>query len=220
VQEIKQLMLHNRAWAAEQVIDDPDFFNRHVEDQRPVFLWIGCSDSRVAPDQFTQAQPGGLFLHRNVANLVQPDDENLMAVLDYAVSVLKIDELVVCGHFGCGGIKAVLEGEAKWPNEIERDGPLGKWLTHAHDVLDEHREEIEAMPDSTTQLNRLVECNVRDQLLHLAATGPVQRAFAEGRDVKLHGWVYDLRDGLLKTLLEIDRDTQLAEVPRPPRVLV
>jgi carbonic anhydrase len=210
--EIKQLMLHNRAWAAEQVAEDPAFFTRHIADQKPVFLWIGCSDSRVAPDQYTQAVPGGLFIHRNIANLVQPDDANLMAVMDFAISTLEIDRIVVCGHYGCGGIKAALAGPGP--------GPLGDWLQHAVRVYDEHRAEIDAMPDAESRSNRLVECNVRDQLLHVAATAPVQAAWAAGRDLKLHGWVYDLRDGLIKTLLEIDRTTALDDVGRPDRVLV
>ena len=213
MQEIKQLMLHNRAWAAEQVIDDPDFFSRHVADQKPVFLWIGCSDSRVAPDQFTQAVPGGLFIHRNIANLVQPDDANLMAVMDFAIGSLEIDRIVVCGHYGCGGIKAALAGS---PSE----GPLGEWLAHARRVYHDHEAEIDAMPNVEARENRLVECNVRDQLLHVAATAPVRAAWAAGRDLKLHGWVYDLRDGLLNTLLDIDRDTVLGDVARPERVLV
>jgi carbonic anhydrase len=210
--EIKQLMLHNRAWAAEQVAEDPDFFTRHVSDQKPVFLWIGCSDSRVAPDQFTQAVPGGLFIHRNIANLVQPEDTNLMSVVHYAVGVLKIDDIVVCGHYGCGGIRATLDGGT--------DGPLGEWLDHARTVYHDHADEIDAMPDQEARVNRFVECNVRDQLIHLAGTAPVRAAIAEGRDIRLHGWVYDLRDGLLKTLLELDRNTNLAEVARPERVLV
>lgn len=211
--EIKQLMLHNRAWAAEQVLEDPEFFTRHVADQKPVFLWIGCSDSRVAPDQFTQSVPGGLFIHRNIANLVQPDDANLMAVMDFAISSLMIDRIVVCGHYGCGGIKAALAG-------APTQGPLGEWLGHARDVYRDHAHEIDAMPDADTKVNRFVECNVRDQLLHVAATAPVRAAWAAGRDLKLHGWVYDLRDGLLKTLLEIDRHTDLDAVARPERVLL
>jgi len=211
--EVKQLMLHNRAWALEAIADDPEFFTRHVADQKPVFLWIGCSDSRVAPDQFTQAVPGGLFIHRNIANLVQPDDGNLMAVIDFAIGTLEIDRIVVCGHYGCGGIKAVLAGS---PTQ----GPLGEWLDHARDVYRDHADEIDAMADENARVNRFVECNVRDQLLHVAATPPVRAAWAAGRDLKLHGWVYDLRDGLLKTLLEIDRDTVLGEVGRPDRVLV
>jgi len=210
--EVKQLMLHNRAWAAEQIAEDPDYFTRHVADQKPVFLWIGCSDSRVAPDQFTQALPGGLFIHRNIANLVQPDDANLMAVIDFAIGNLEINRIVVCGHYGCGGIKAALAGPPA--------GPLGAWLKHAVRVYDEHREEIDGLAGDEARSNRLVECNVRDQLLHVAATAPVQAAWAAGRDLRLHGWVYDIRDGLLKTLLEITSDTVLEDVGKPDRVLI
>ncbi|KPF72471.1 carbonate dehydratase [alpha proteobacterium AAP81b] len=212
MQEIDQLLLHNRAWAAEQLAEDPQVFVRHVDGQQPVFLWIGCSDSRVAPDQFTQAQPGGLFVHRNIANLVQHDDANLMAVLDFAVGTLGIDRLVVCGHYGCGGIKAALAGPPP--------GPVGAWLAHARDVYDAHADEIDALPDEEARTNRLVECNVRDQLVHLAQTPTVRAAMAAGRDVRLHGWVYDLRDGLIKPVMEIDRDTPLDAVPAPERVLV
>ncbi len=211
--EVTQLMLHNRAWSAEQLAEDPEYFSRHVADQKPVFLWIGCSDSRVSPDQFTQALPGGLFIHRNIANLVQPGDGNLMAVIDFAIGVLKIDRIVVCGHYGCGGIKAALAGA---PTE----GPLGEWLAHARDVCADHAAEIAAQPEGDARINRFVECNVRDQLLHVAATAPVRAAWADGRDLRLHGWVYDLRDGLLKTLLEIDAKTPLDSVSVPGKVLV
>ncbi len=211
--EVTQLMLHNRAWAAEQLAEDPDFFSRHVADQKPVFLWIGCSDSRVAPDQFSQALPGGLFIHRNIANLVRPDDPNLMAVIDFAIGTLEIDRIVVCGHYGCGGIKAALGG-------IPATTPLGNWLAHAREVYDDHAAEIDAQPGVEAQQNRFVECNVRDQLLHVAATAPVRAAWAAGRDLRLHGWVYDLRDGLLADLLEIDATTALDTVSLPQRALV
>lgn len=212
MQEVDQLLLHNRAWAAEQLAEDPDYFSRTLDGQKPAFLWIGCSDSRVQPDQFTQAQPGGIFLHRNIANLVQAEDRNLMAVLDFAVMTLGVQHLVVCGHYGCGGIQAALD---RLP-----DGPVGDWLLSAQAVYAAHRSEIDAQPPGEARTNRLVECNVRDQLLHLAATPTVRRAFADGRDLKLHGWVYDLRDGLIRPLLELDRDTVLADVPAPERVLV
>jgi carbonic anhydrase len=212
VKEVDQLLLSNRAWAAEMLAENPEFFNRNINWQRPVFLWIGCSDSRVAPDQMTQAVPGGLFVHRNIANLVYPDDKNLMAVLHYALNVLEVSHVVICGHYGCGGIQAALEGNT--------DGPIAHWLEHAHQVLDDHRSEIEALPEGEAQVNRFVEVNVRDQLLHLARTPPVQAAFAAGRDLVLHGWVYDLRDGHIKPLMRIDKDTVLAEVPKPERVLL
>ena len=212
MQEIEQLLLSNRAWAAEMLMENPEFFNRNINWQRPVFLWIGCSDSRVAPDQMTQSVPGGLFVHRNIANLVYPDDRNLMAVLHYAVNVLEVEHVVICGHYGCGGIQAALDGAP--------EGPISHWLEHARQVLSDHRDEIEVLPAGEQQVNRLVEVNVRDQLLHLARTAPVQEAFAAGKPLQLHGWVYDLRDGHIKPLMRIDHDTILNEVPRPERVLV
>jgi carbonic anhydrase len=212
MKEVEQLLLSNRAWAAEMLAENPDFFARNINWQRPAFLWIGCSDSRVAPDQMTQAAPGGLFVHRNIANLVYPDDRNLMAVLHYAVNVLEVEHVVICGHYGCGGIQAALEGTVQ--------GPIAHWLEHARQVLGDHRDEIEALPPGEAQVNRMVEVNVRDQLLHLAGTAPVQAAFAAGRPLTLYGWVYDLRDGHIKPLMRIDRDTVLAEVPRPERVLL
>jgi carbonic anhydrase len=212
MQEIDQLLLSNRAWAAEMLAENPEFFQRNMNWQRPVFLWIGCSDSRVAPDQMTQAVPGGLFVHRNIANLVYADDRNLMAVLHYAINVLEVPNVVICGHYGCGGIQAALDGAP--------EGPISHWLEHARQVLDDHRSEIEALPAGESQVNRLVEVNVRDQLLHLARTPPVQKAFADGRPLQLFGWVYDLRDGLIKPLMRIDRETVLEEVPKPERVLL
>lgn len=212
MQEIAQLLLHNRAWAAEQLSEDPEYFKRQLDGQRPVFLWIGCSDSRVQPDQFTEAVPGGLFLHRNIANLVRDDDTNLMAVLDFAVATLGIDDIVVCGHYGCGGITAAL-GELP-------EGPVGRWLEHAVDVYAAHRAEVDALDDPDERVNRLVEINVRDQLIHLARTVTVVNAFAAGREIRLHGWVYDLRDGLIKPLLTLDRNSALDDVGQPDRVLM
>jgi carbonic anhydrase len=212
MKEIDQLLLSNRAWAAEMLAENPEFFNRNVNWQRPAFLWIGCSDSRVAPDQMTQAVPGGLFVHRNIANLVYPDDRNLMAVLYYAVNVLEVEHVVICGHYGCGGIQAALDGAP--------EGAIANWLEHARQVLNDHRSEIEALPEGEERVNRLVEVNVRDQLLHLAGAGPVQKAFQAGRSLSLHGWVYDLRDGHINPLIRIDKDTVLSEVPKPERVLV
>ena len=212
MQEIPQLLLHNRAWAAEQLEDDPDFFRRRLDGQKPAFLWIGCSDSRVQPDHFTQAAPGGLFVHRNIANLVRHDDANLMAVLEFAVMTLGVNDIVICGHYACGGIAASL---GTLPS-----GPVGHWLQHVVDVLDGHSAEINCIPDPAERVNRLVEINVRDQLLQLARTATVQAAFAAGRPLKLHGWVYDLRDGLIKPLLDIDSTAELGTIGAPERVLL
>lgn len=212
MKESKQLLLANQAWANELTDEDPEFFARQVQGQKPLFLWIGCSDSRVSPEQMTQTQPGGMFIHRNIANLVNPDDLNLMSVLQYAVDVLEVPNIVVCGHHGCGGIKAALAGGTT--------GAVDRWLGNAREVLSEHRDEVEAQVDEEAKVNRLVEVNVRDQLVHLARTDTVVAAFAAGKNLTLHGWVYDIRDGLLKPLLKINRTTDLADVDQPERVLL
>lgn len=212
MKEHKQVLLANRAWATEILDEDPEFFRRQTAGQRPSFLWIGCSDSRVSPEQMTDTQPGGMFLHRNIANLVHADDLNLLSVLQFAVEVLEVPNIVLCGHHGCGGITAALDGGVS--------GPVDRWLDEARRVHREHADEIDALDDHEAQVNRFVEVNVRDQLLNLARTETVQGAFARGQDLTLYGWVYDIRDGLLKPLMEISRDTPLGEVPRPERVLV
>jgi carbonic anhydrase len=153
-----------------------------------------------------------MFIHRNIANLVNPEDLNLMSVIQFAVDVLEVPNIVLCGHHGCGGIKATLDGGAT--------GPVDRWLDTARAVRHAHADEIEALPEGEARVNRFVEVNVRDQLLNLARTATVQGAFARGRELVLHGWVYDIRDGLLKPLMEIDRGTTLDEIGRPDRVLV
>ncbi len=212
MREHKQILLSNKAWAAELLDEDPNYFARQVAGQRPKFLWIGCSDSRVSPEQMTSTQPGGMFIHRNIANLVSEDDLNLMSALQYAVDVLEVPNIVLCGHHGCGGIKATLGGGVT--------GPVDRWLDTARSVLRAHADEIEVLDDEEARVNRFVEVNVRDQLLNLARTATVQGAFARGQELTLHGWVYDIRDGLLKPLMEVDRDTPLDAVGRPDRVLV
>jgi len=207
----RQLLLANKAWAAELKDENPDFFSRQTQGQQPDFLWIGCSDSRVNPEQMTMTQPGGMFIHRNIANLVHADDRNLMSVLQYAVTVLKVKHIIICGHHGCGGINAALNGGTS--------GIVDDWLGNAREVYKAHAHEVDSAVTGEGRINRLVEVNVRDQLLHLARTGIVQGAFASGQPLKLHGWVYDIRDGLIKTLVEIDAQTDLETVDAPEPVL-
>lgn len=208
----KQLLLANKAWASELIEENPDFFTRQTAGQKPDFLWIGCSDSRVSPEQMTMTPPGGMFIHRNVANLVNEDDLNLMSVLQYATEVLKIRHIIVCGHYACGGLEATLAGGTA--------GPVDGWLANARDVLAAHEAEVRGQPDAETRVNRLVEVNVRDQLVKLARTRLIQAAWAREQEVFLHGWVYDIRDGHIKPLLEIDATTALDTVGRPDKVLM
>lgn len=208
----KQLLLANKAWSMELQEENPEFFSRQLQGQKPEFLWIGCSDSRVNPEQMTMTPPGGMFIHRNIANVVNGDDLNLMSVLQYAVAVLQVKHIVICGHYGCGGIMAAYDGQV--------DGPVDKWLENPRQVCRDHEHEIASAGDRDARVNRFVEVNVRDQLVNLVRTKTVQDAFAAGQPLALHGWVYDLRDGLIKPLLEIDATTVIEEIGKPERVLV
>ncbi|WP_439534635.1 carbonic anhydrase [Polymorphobacter sp.] len=210
--EYKQLILANMAWQVEKQQDDPEYFSRHAGPENPMFLWIGSSDSRVVPERITRSPPGSLYIHRNLGNLVSESDLNLMAAVEHALVDLKVRHIIVCGNYGCLTLGRALRGDA--------DDVIDQWLAPAREVYDRHFEEIDAMPDPESRLSRFVECNVRDQLVRLARSAPVQSAFARGQDVKLHGWVYDLRDGLIKPLMEIDSSTDLDGVPRPERVLM
>lgn len=206
----KQILLANRAWSAELTDEKADFFSRGPA-ERPQFLWIGCSGSRTSAEQKTQSLPGKMLIHHNIANLVQADDLSLLSVLQYAVDVLEVPNIVICGHHGCGGIKSALKGNTA--------GAVDRWLSGVRDVARAHADELDAFPEGQ-RVDRLVEMNVRDQLVNLARTDTVRGAFESGRDLTLHGWVYDIRDGLLKPLMQIDRDTRLEELGRPERVLV
>ncbi len=212
MRQYKQLLLANKAWAMELTEERTDFFSRQTAGQKPDFLWIGCSDSRVSPEQMTMTPPGGMFIHRNVANLVNDDDMNLMSVLQYAIDVLQIHHVIVCGHHSCGGVKAALSGGT--------EGPIDRWLANARAVRDAHADEIHAQAGEEEQVNRFVEVNVRDQLVRLARTATVQGAFARRQPLFLHGWVYDIRDGHIKPMMEIDAGTVLEEVGRPESVLM
>jgi carbonic anhydrase len=195
------LLNDNKHWAARKLVEDPGFFERLLHVQTPEFLWIGCSDSRVPPDQITQTEPGEIFIHRNVANLVVNTDVNLMSVVDYAVNHLKIKHVVVCGHYGCGGVKAALSKEDF--NQV-----LNMWLRNIKDIYRIHRKELDALPDET-RANRMVELNVKEQVFNLAKTAIIQKTWASEQRPDLHGWVYDLHDGLIKPVVEMKAGTDI-----------
>ena len=180
---------------SEKVKVDPDFFNRLVNVQKPDFLWIGCSDSRVPPDQITQTQPGEIFIHRNIANMVIHTDMNVLSVLEYSVNVLKVNHIIVCGHYGCGGVKAAFQQHSL--------GLINKWLRNIKDVYRFHQDEIRAIPDEEGRLNKLIELNVKEQVMNVAKTSIVQRAWKERNAPHLHGWVYDLHDGVIRPIFEM-----------------
>ncbi|MBS1743153.1 MAG: carbonate dehydratase [Bacteroidetes bacterium] len=197
----EKLLLQNKAWAKEQNAEDPGFFKRLSAQQSPKFLWIGCSDSRVPADKITGTDPGEIFVHRNIANMVVNTDINLLSVLQYAVEVLKVEHVIVCGHYGCGGIKAAM-GQTHL-------GIINHWLKNIKDVYRYHREEIDGLPSEDDRVNRLIELNVQEQVFNLAKTSIVQAAWKSDQRPHLHGWVYGLSDGLIKPVFEMEAGTHI-----------
>jgi carbonic anhydrase len=189
---LPQLFDNNRAWAGGIVREDPDFFARLARQQAPEYLWIGCSDSRVPANQITGLLPGEMFVHRNISNLVIHTDLNCLSTIQFAVDVLKVAHIIVCGHYGCGGVLAALRGD--------RLGLCDNWLRHVQDVHERHRDEIDALPSESARHARLCELNVIDQVANVGQTTTVLDAWARGQQVTIHGWIYDIRDGLLKDL--------------------
>ncbi|MEZ5144332.1 MAG: carbonic anhydrase [Acidimicrobiales bacterium] len=188
----EQLFVNNRRWVSEQLALDPEFFERLAEGQQPDFLFIGCSDSRVNANEITGTGPGEMFIHRNIANLVVHTDMNLMSVLQFAVEVLHVNHVIVCGHYGCGGVRAAVDGHYH--------GLIDKWLRSIKDVYRIYQRELDAIADPEARHRRLVELNVREQVYKVSATSFVQRAWHHERDLHVHGWVYDLHEGLLRDL--------------------
>jgi carbonic anhydrase len=186
------LFENNRAWAAELTRGDPRYFERLLGQQAPGYLWIGCSDSRVPANQIVGLAPGELFVHRNVANVVVHTDLNCLSVLQFAVDVLAVKHVIVCGHYGCGGIVAALRDE--------KLGLIDNWLRHIQDVGAKHRAQLESIPDQERRAARLCELNVMEQVGNVADTTVVRDAWRRGQQVAVHGWIYDLRDGLLRDL--------------------
>ncbi|WP_119300839.1 carbonate dehydratase [Dongia deserti] len=189
---LKRLFERNRAWAKSMTDRDPDFFTRLVRQQTPDYLWVGCSDARVPANELMGMAPGELFVHRNIANLVHNIDINLMSVLEFAINVLKVRHVIVCGHYGCGGVRAAIERQEY--------GLIDNWLRKIKDVYAANREALDSEPDPEERLNLLCEINVRQQVLNICHTSIVQNAWREGRELAVHGWIYSLADGLLKDL--------------------
>lgn len=195
----QKLLKQNKAWAAEHISKDSEFFTRLADSQSPRFLWIGCSDSRVPANEVTDTEPGEIFVHRNIANILVHTDLNALSVLQYAVEALEIDHIIVCGHYNCGGVKAALTHG--------NFGLMNKWLRNIKDVYRYHQEEVDSQPTEEERVNRLVEINVQEQIDNLAKTSIVQNAWNKGRDLVLHGWVHNLKTGLINEIDEVTRDT-------------
>jgi carbonic anhydrase len=198
----EELLKDNKAWAAQMLAGDPDFFRNLSNLQTPEFLWIGCSDSRVPANQITGTQPGEIFVHRNVANLVINTDVNLLSVLDYAVNHLKVKHVIVCGHYGCGGVKASM-------TKTDLKPLLNMWLRNIKDVQRLHRDELIKIGDEEKKFDRLVELNVQEQIFSLAKTSIIQRAWKNEQRPDLHGWVYGLKDGIIKPIFDMEAGTHI-----------
>jgi carbonic anhydrase len=200
----KKLLLANKAWVKDKLSVHPDYFARMQNTQTPEYLWIGCSDSRVPAEDVTGREPGELFVHRNVANLVIHTDFNMLSVLQYAVEVLKVKHIIVCGHYGCGGVKNALSRQHL--------GLINKWLRHIKDVYRYNQHELDAIEDDGQKWQRLVELNVIQQVNHLAQTSIVQNSWRKTGAPVLHGWVYDLKTGLLNELSTITSNEKLDSI--------
>jgi len=192
MKDLHRLLDQNRAWAENIKASDPDFFQTLAKQQTPRFLWIGCADSRVPSTQLAGMKPGEMFVHRNVANLVVHTDFNCLSVMQYAVDVLKVEHIIVCGHDGCGGVKAAMSNL--------QFGLIDNWLRHVQDVFHEHEEQLTKIPDEDERVDRLCELNVIEQVRNVGRTTIVQNAWQRGQELVVHGWIYGLQDGLLRDL--------------------
>jgi carbonic anhydrase len=189
---LKDLLLNNKDWSKRRTVKDPNYFNKLADQQDPDYLWIGCSDSRVPANEIVGLAPGELFVHRNVANIAGPSDASCLSVLQYAVEALKVRHIIVCGHYGCGGVEAAVSGD--------RHGLIDHWLQPIRDVSDEISDELDALETKQQRFDRLCEANVIAQARSVASNPIVHDAWRAGQDVSVHAWIYSIRDGLLHDL--------------------
>ena len=201
----KQLIENNKKWVEDQLALDKDFFKDLAKGQNPQLLWIGCSDSRVPANEIVGGKPGDVFVHRNIANMVVHSDMNMLSVLDYAVNVLKVKHVIVCGHYGCGGVKAALGNSSI--------GIIDNWIRHIKDVYRLHKDELDSITNEEERFNTFVEVNVKEQVFDLAKTSIVQNAWKNNQELFLHGWVYGLNSGYVTDLnVNISSDKDLDDV--------
>ena len=188
----KKILDNNKKWVENKLAISPEYFKNLADGQNPPLLWIGCSDSRVPANEIIGAEPGEVFVHRNIANMVVHSDMNMLSVLDYAVNALKVKHVIVCGHYGCGGVKAAMGNSSI--------GIIDNWIRHIKDVYRFHQKELDAIENKKERFNKFVEINVKEQVLDLAKTSIVQNAWNSGQELTLHGWVYGLNDGYVTDL--------------------
>lgn len=202
---INKLLMGNRAWVDHKLETDKEYFHKLAQGQSPQVLWIGCADSRMPSNELTQTQPGEIFVHRNIANMVVHSDMNMLSVLDYGVNVLKVKHVIVCGHYMCGGVKAAMGSK--------QNGLVDNWIRHVKDVYRLYEDELEAIQDEQERFNRFVEVNVYEQVFDLSKTSIIQNAWESRNEPKLHGWVFDVKTGLIKDLgITFDSQTQLPDI--------
>jgi carbonic anhydrase len=201
----KKIIDNNKKWVEDSLALDPNYFQDLSKGQSPPLLWVGCSDSRVPANEIIGAKPGETFVHRNIANMVIHSDMNMLSVLDYAVNVLKVRHVLVCGHYGCGGIKAAMNNDSV--------GIIDNWIRHIKDVYRFHHIELDAIEDETERFNKFVELNVKEQVYNLAKTSIVQSAWKKGQELFIHGWVYGLNSGYVTDLnVNFSSDKDLDDV--------
>lgn len=211
MKKYEQLLLQNRAWVEQKLQEDKDFFNRLANTQKPDFLWIGCADSRVPANEITGTQPGEVFVHRNIANMVVHTDMNMLSVLDYAVNVLEVNHVIVCGHYGCGGVRAAMGNK--------QVGLIDNWIRHIKDVYRINQSELESIADLKEREDRFIELNVMEQVYGLGKTSIIQNAWQKRGGPHIHGWVYDIRNGLIKDLgVTMHKDSDMPDVYRFERI--
>lgn len=201
----KSLLDNNKKWVESKLSTDPEYFEKLAKGQQPPLLWIGCADSRVPANEIIGAQPGEVFVHRNIANLVVHTDMNMLSVVDYAVNVLKVKHIIVCGHYGCGGVQAAMGNKSY--------GIIDNWIRHIKNTYRLHQNELDAIPDEGKRFDRFVELNVSEQIFDLAKTSIVQNAWNNNQDLMLHGWVYSIREGIVQEVVSrVHNNSKLGEV--------
>lgn len=201
----KSLLENNKKWVKEKLSKDPDYFEKLSKGQKPPLLWIGCADSRVPANEIIGAQPGDVFVHRNIANMVVHTDMNMLSVVDYAVNVLKVKHIIVCGHYGCGGVQAAMGNKSY--------GIIDNWIRHIKNIYRIHKKELDAIEDDTRRFDRYVELNVSEQVFDLAKTSIVQNAWKNNQNLMLHGWVYSIKKGVVQEVVsKVANNSQLDEV--------
>lgn len=203
-QTIEQIFENNITWANKKKEEDPNYFSDLAKMQKPPYLWIGCSDSRVPPNTVTGTDPGEIFIHRNIANVVVNTDLNLLSVLEYAVVHLGVQHVIVAGHYNCGGVKAAMSNQSF--------GMLDSWLSNIKTVYRLHEQELDAIENLDARADRFAELNVQEQVTNLANTNIIQNAWKEGKQIQVHGWVYDLYNGLLKPISKLDNSSDVSKI--------